>query len=327
VSFLVFINADRIFSSEMKIMIIPRNETIAVNMDEVINNAEKIPLTLSFYDEITQNEDINDLVLELPANKRKEFWDFAIKTERDANSGIIKITNFNADRVQAEIINRQSTSTLISRLSQYYDINKDVDIRIIEEPIINSLFGHNTYMSLLYSIILGVISGFLTSFVFSIIPASQNNFDIRNRFNLSLTNSLSNLPPIFRSKEKEVSMEKYDEFIDFNKQPLSVISQKTEKKQEDSKKNPETFVSLSKKATAPGNLPIADETVANEVVEKLYTNTVIPEEESEAEKKEAISQEPKFQAPKKEEPKKDIFREATPEEIKERLNKLLGGKL
>jgi len=316
VAFLAFLNMSRIFSSEMEVLLIPKSNTTAENIDKITADAENFPQALSFYDEMIKNGTINDPTKELPSSSRKAFWNSVIKTEKIDNSGIIKITAFSSDRVQAEIIDRQAVATLIGRLSQYYNIRTELDVRIIEDPVVVPTFSSNPLLLIVYSILLGLISGFLTAFIFSVIPAPKRSLPGEGRFNFSL----ANLPTFTKSEKKELKIGEEEKPIVFDKRPEAITSQKKEGPKKETIITPlPAFSFPQKKATAPGNLPIADEEAVLKIEERLYANG--KKEEPKEEKKEIIPEKPK--AP--EEPKKDIFREATPEEVKERLNKLLSG--
>ena len=305
-AFWAFLNANRVFSSEMEIILIPRNDITAKGIDQITTDAQNLPQTLSFYDEMVKNGNISDPKKGLPDIERKSYWNWAIKTEKTDNSSIIKITAFDPGRVQAETLDRQAVATLIGRLSQYYNIKTELDIRIIENPVVAPALGKNPFLLALYGLLVGMISGLLTAFIFSIIPAPDQSGERLSR----LAFTLANLPKLTKPKKEGIKIEENP--VTFDKRPEAIIPQKN--KEEIGAiiaPPPVVFSPFQKKSSAPVNLPIADEKTALDIEKKIYSN--------------GKKEEDKDPAPK--EQKKDIFREATPEEVKERLNKLLSGKL
>ena len=235
VFFVALINFNRVWESEAQVLIIPKSETAAENSEQMVENFKVLVASLSFYEKIAKDDEdlLDKTVSELPAGKKKIYWNSKIKTERLEKSGVIRIKTLDKSRFQSEALNNQAVKTLIAAAGFYYNIKTDIDIRVIESSVSKEIVSHSKIALFLESLagtfILTVIS-FLISF------------------------------SLFKNGKKEK------------------ISPRVQEKK--------TWVASS----VPENLPI-----------------------KEPEKQLAV-----------EEP---IIREATPEEVKERLNKLLSGKL
>lgn len=308
VFFLSFWKNDRAYSSEMDILFLPKNEAISKNLQSVIKNAQEISATLSFYNEIVKNPDISDPVEELPDDKRKKYWDSKITVKHADGDNIIRLFVVSDDISQAEIINRQATATLISSMSHYYNIKTELDMRIVDGPIITRTSGKNIYILIIYSLISGILTGIVTSWVSSLFPGPQKQrkkspFTVGAEKETDYFSPRKTLGNIFPAEEAPFEIRKKEEEKKISEKQKEVVADK--------------IVSGGSKASAPINLPVADDIAIQEMQAQLYGN---------GKKQEAQAEEKPIKEDSDAQPETDIFREATPEEVKERLNKLLSGK-
>jgi uncharacterized membrane-anchored protein YhcB (DUF1043 family) len=274
--FITGIGMSKIYKSEMRILLLPRSEVTARNIDQVLRNAEEIPLSLSFYNKMLElNTDIEDNLATLSDSQRKAAWDRIVKIDTVRKSGIIKINVYNKNQLQTEIISRQATSSLVTVLSKYYDIKTDLDMRIIDGPIVSIVSKISFWTLFLLSLILGILIGSVVYFMVKFFPKKESLFK---------SESLKKyLQPAFQGKAKTLSG--------------YFSSSKEEAENLDEMKAFEEAYSFEKKGSAPDNLPIADEKGDGlAVLQKSSEN---------------VSQ--------------IITREATTNEVKARLNKLLNG--
>jgi hypothetical protein len=255
--FLAFININRAFKSETDILVIFKSEKAAESADIILENLKVLPKSLSFYDKvIADNKDAqNEQILELPDYKRQKYWNETINIERIGGSSVLKFVAMDKDQYNAEVLSTQTVKSLIRIIGVYYDIKNDIDIRIINEPITESSFAGSYGFVFLESLLLGIILAFILNY--SLVLLEQNQPEEEKRASFSWT-----------YKEKK---------------ELEILPQ--EKK----------YQGFTKKASAPMNLPIAEDLI--------------------------------FEVSKKPEEKTPLTHEATPEQVKERLNKLLSGKL
>lgn len=258
VVFSIGINSQKIYQSEIKILILPKSAIAAQNIDQIIENAKEIPRSLSFYDKLVEfNPNIEDGSFNLPDQKRRDAWNSKMEIKRVDKSGIINISAFDKDQTQAEAISIQVAKDLATVMNKYYDTKADLDMRVIDGPIVYLVSQAKIISWVLMSLLAGLL---LSLAIFSIVGIYSEKF-FEPEKTIGSTFSLAGL-------------EKYD-----FRQPAVSLSQ-------------------DKKASAPSNLPIGDESII------------------------AVDEQPKELSL---EEKKYLHREATPEEVKERLNKLLRG--
>src|SRR3990172_5038247 len=113
VIFAVGINRNKVYQSEIRMLIIPKNEVTANNIDQITENAKEIPSSLTFYDKLVEtNPALEGGVLALPDKERRDLWNSKIKIQRVDGSGIIVVSAFDADQAQSEMISRQVTNDL-----------------------------------------------------------------------------------------------------------------------------------------------------------------------------------------------------------------------
>lgn len=297
VIFLAVINTNKTYQAEIDILFLPKNEVVARNVSQVMENAKQLPLTLAFYNNLVENNpDIEDGALELPNAKRKSFWNEKIQTKQIGTSGILRVRISDKSALQAENISRQVVAGISMQLSRYYNIKTEMDARIIDGPIITQVTKINVILWVFLSLLFGCILGFVVNAAMDFISEKNEN-SIENK-QIDFPQKTSIFPkidfPQMEIKKDKIFYENKD--IEFN---------------------------IGKKAPAPANLPIAEENFTF----KLSKEEVIASDEINAAEKIA---EPIISVDKNVDDKSfvDATREATPEEVKARLNRLLsGGKL
>jgi len=260
VIFSVGINSDKKYQAEIKILILPKSATLAGNIDQVIENAKEIPLSLSFYDKLVElNPSIEDGSFNLSDEKRRNAWNSRIEIKRIDKSGIISISAVSNDQAQAETTANQVAKDLSVVMGKYYNTQTDLDIRLIDGPIVYLV----SRASVLNWALLSLLAGFIISLlIFSVSGINPKRGPEPRR-----------LP---RSPFSLAGLAKFDP------------------------RKPASSVEPDKKASAPANLPTGDEPA---ITDEVKPKELSPEE------------------------KKYFHREATAEEVKERLNKLLRGNL
>lgn len=300
--FFIAINSNKPYQSSMDVLFLPKSDVSVRNVEQIIANAKQIPLSLSFYNKLIEiNSDIEDEASELPDAKRKDFWNSKIETKQIGKSGVVRLTTFAPDQMQAEILSRQTANSLMVVMSRYYNIKTDLDIRIIDGPITSQFTKTNIFLWIFLSLILGLILGFIVSFLTELIVGKIENKKDNRQIELEAqpTRFANFSFPIFGTENKKTLPIEPESIFDFNiKKEREILEPAVIE---------ESFAVAGKKAAAPSNLPIADEEI-------LFDSKSQPEEEMQFVEKivsDAVS--------------KDSSREATPEEVKARLNKLLSG--
>ena len=283
--------------SEVDVLLLPKNDATARNIEQVVGNAKQIPHNLSFYNKILElNPDITDTLNNLADDKRKQAWNAEFQIEQIRKSGMLRIKNFNADQWQAELLSRQIASSLVVVMNKYYDPKTELEVRIVDGPIASQITKNNVGLNLLVSLILGLIFGSVASILVKLV-SKKNDEDLSGEESAPEQGSFA-FPkisfPEIKINKPEVAPDQKKPF-DFKIEEEAALVQP---------KKESLFSFGSKKAAAPENLPVADEAILD----------MLPKEEPTEAPVEEIKTAPI-----------DTTREATPEEVRERLNKLLGG--
>lgn len=305
VLFLLLLDNFKKYQSEISILVIPKSEKAAADSEHIVENLKILPTTLSFYEKlIRDNDNLKDNFTNLSGKQKKKMWNDDLKVKREEKSSVITITIIKDDPEEARLISKAATANLLNIAGFYYDIKRDIDIRIIEGPIIHSFFN-NWFLIILSSIVAGMIVSFLINFVFYLSSSylKKKRREAKLRFKDTISEKSSRI--------KEESRKSFEEKI-VPEKSISV-SKKTEGKKDI--QHPISQVS-SKKASAPENLPFVDE--------EYFRNNIIRANGSNAPKT-MLEETPSKQ--KEEKKEAELQREPTQEEFKKRLNQLLRGDL
>jgi len=271
ISFIIGININKTYQSEVSILFLPKNSATAINIDNIIGNAQIISGTLKFYDSIlSADQGIDDYAEALPANKREEHWQSKISTENIKKSNILILRLQDENQLQALLLAEQTAWSLCQELSQFYNIRTELETRILDEASVSS---YPSWQNFLRIFIWSISIGFVLPLIFF------------------LVNGLLSFSPEPKKRKTQ------------KKQALAV----TQTLQTEFEPDLDEQWSPTKKAPAPDNLP--------------FDNKIVFDEEPREDRPNHIYNSLK------EITKKNSTREATPEEVKARLNKLLSGEL
>ena len=329
VIFVALINLNQTYESRTDILVILRSQTAVQNSDQILNNLAALPSSLSFYDKMIQdNPDVIAAGTEsMPDAEKKAYWDSKIKIERLPGSGILEITAIDPSMSRAEIFSESAANELVATAGFYYNIQADIDIRIIDGPITRQTCIYPEYI-LFFE---GLVGGFLLvtfAFFISFLLFGEKEENISQRPIRWTFTGEKTFSPLSRTLEnigwESAAIDLQKKRNDVKLKPVPEADKSEEKatpKEELQAEFPEAQLSTSKKAAAPANLPIAEDLPGFSVPQsKDNKPAIVPEK-----KEEALPAEEKKEA--ELEKKEPIIREATPDEVKERLNKLLSGKL
>lgn len=306
VAFLSFLDNNKKYHSEISIILIPKSEKAASDSEHIVENLKVLPTKLSFYNKLVRdNENIKDDLSGLSDDQRRSMWNNDLQITREEGSSIITIDVIKEDSTEAKMLSKAVTANLLNIAGFYYDIKSDIDIRIIESPIVYSAFDN--WASI---ILLSLAIGFLISFLVNSVLCLFFSYFQRKK---------DGPRKIFR----ETTWKKKDDLIKESGKlsEEKILPEKKiipEKKQEE-KHLPSPVAKIPQKgASAPENLPFVDE--------EYFRNNIIKNSGSAI--KEIPAEKPlvyKAEEVKKEEP--ELYREPTREEFKKRLNQLLKGEL
>lgn len=330
---ILFTQVFKVYRSEMTLMVVARSEKSAAQKKDIVENLSGLPQSLSFYDLLLEeNPDLADRNAYESAEKRRSDWRkiLDVSQPKIKNNPYIIIGITTSDRSGSEKIAQKTAQTLISMTGRYYDIRKDIDVRIIDGPVTIQETINRPLIA-----ILSFAAG-LAAFGLIVMFPKMKLRESGSRIKTSSFVALNGIKDIFSKKEavateegkkeiesiysaeeglkvesqqkvvsseKEIVPEVKEETTTYSKAPDNLpIAQETSAMYPNF---PEFPVSHPKMGGAPSNLPFADEN---------FVFMTAPEN--------VIDTEPK------EEPKEEIKKhEPTPEELKSRLNKLLQGEL
>lgn len=313
--FVASMNANQRYEAEAEVIFVPKNETVATHMEQVLGNAEHLTTFLSFYDRVLEDDpEIEDGAEELPAAERKDFWNGIIKAQRIEESGIVKIVAQSDYQTEAGMIASQSAQSLASVMSRFYDIRTDLDMRIVDGPIVKQVEKMSTILWLTISLLVGILAGAVLHIAIDwivkriYVKKNERRMDFP-KMKPAIFPRVS-LPENFMKKETPAAARNVFEF----------------KVEEEAALVPErkapTVLSREKRSSAPANLPIAEDFNFDTIKEEDFSAY---EDDSSASVE--LSAEKPAEVITHENPSEHLSREATPEEVKERLNKLLSGEM
>lgn len=313
--FLLFINAFSTHTAKVEILFNAKSETAALQSRQILDNLVALPKTLFFYDRLLKyNKDVRDIAAgENPVQRKKVWNEFITIRKIGKNSSIFEIAITTKLESDANQLAQKTVRNLFDTASFYYDIKNDIDLRVVDGPIVEK----NVFSGWFKALILSIVFGFLTAFILqSIINNSKKLF--------------SNGRQIFGGKswfdfgkktaESSEEEKKYLESLYISEQMRMQLGFQKKKEEEKKQKSAEfremkkltkmlepdkypNFREVPKtsqaKSSAPANLPIAEDT--------LFFN------------------EPPEETAQKDEQKE--YPEPSEEQFKERLNKLLKGEL
>lgn len=288
----------RSYRAEIIVLVISKTETPS---QEIAENMAEVTRTLSFYERVLADNDLIDDDFEGYApDKRKALWNKTFSAKRQAGSGALVLEARGNTPEKTKRLTKQTAQTLFSVAGIYYNVKTDVDMRIIDGPIVSYALAKPFFYGVT-SILTGLI---VTSFFFwALNVVSQFSAWQKTRT---------------RETHPEFSVGETVPWID----PRKFIPAKPKEL---------SFPSLAPQyvahAPAPANLPVAPEEallpIANE--QELPFEFETPSQEFEDmfsnDQAESLSfpvrGEHSIQQPKRDEP--------TSEEYKRRLNELLSG--
>jgi hypothetical protein len=306
------LNKSRVYEAETDILVLPKNEAMAGQLDSITDNFRAVLASLAFNDRISEGSDALAPGVELPNAKRKEFWNSKLAVTRVDESGALRIKNFDVDSTLAKELNADTVDSLIAVAGSYYNIKTDLELRIIDGPIVRRIASQNLILTISKSILwsLGLYLVFFFLFPIIFIKRDKEGREIPGRdFSQKISSTQKSNPLIIPEEENYFATKN---FFPPTQKPQVVVESKKVQSPKNSFSLP-TFPSFGKKAPTPANLPVSEEAVPDIFRQK----EPLPE----------VKKEP-VELDKTEEQAKDleyIPREATPEEVKARLNRLLGG--
>jgi len=307
------LNRSAVYQSETAVLILPKNEVVALNFDATVENFRQIMTSLAFNDRLSDGSEALALGVDLPNYKRKEFWNSKIAVTRVGESGVLKIGNFDASSILALELNNDTVDSLITVAGNYYNIKTDLELRIIDGPTVKKIIAKNSLLvvgeSMLWALGIYFFVFFLLPFVFIKKEVKERKLPGRD-FSREILLSQKPMPAILPEEENYFATKNFFGSVKKTEEAREIKLNKETPASKNTFSLP-NFPSFGKKAPTPANLPVSEDEVPDifrqkEIVPEVKTEMAEPTEN-------AINTE-------------YVPREATEEEVKARLNRLLGGK-
>jgi hypothetical protein len=299
---------ENFYVSQTEVLVIPKSEKSAANLEQTMETVRLIPGSLSFYDKLLEkNPDIIDRAAGLPSYQRKINWNEILRSDRVKKSALIRLSAQDENPLQAELLSKKSALDVSTVAAKYYDVRSELEIRIFDGPVTRKKSTVGA-LGIIFSLAVGFAGGAIGFLLFSVWQKNTFSASIpRPQFEKTdLQVSFPYGKPDFLSEE-----ERERELVELKKIHAEISS-----------------VGAGKKSAAPSNLPIGEEFVIEAI------KNASQEEKFQAEEKvdeirvhEATPQEVQARLEKLAHNNPGNSHSATPEEVKERLNKLLRGEI
>lgn len=316
-AFLFWLDFFRVYEAEVDILVI--GKTPVVSTEQVVENFVGLSRSLSFYDRVLAGDDqIDDDFQGYSKDDRKKLWRKTLSVKRIGESGILTLRAKNVSAETAKLLVEQSAKELFSVAGFYYNVKTDIDMRVVDGPIIRTRVD-NVILYSAVSIATGILFTSLFFLFLQITPfffqkTQKNRIDSRS---LPESSNGGKAYPHFNIGDS-VPLIDPKKFVPSRPTSLSYENYSQEEKQEE-KRIREEILSSSVKSSAPDNLPTAstkgDLPVATE--ELPFTFEDVKEENTTETFEESLQQAMPENEKKTSEP--------TVEEYKRRLNELLKG--
>lgn len=155
-----------VYRSEMILLVIPKNEKIAVASEEIAGNLNEMVGTLFFYEKLLRdNPSIEDEWADFSKDKKKKLWNEKIKAFHQAGSTTFVVEITDENQAQSNFLAKQSIGSLFNLAGRYYNIKTDIDLRILEGPITRMIL-RGWYWIVLAGILVGAFFSWLVQLFF-----------------------------------------------------------------------------------------------------------------------------------------------------------------
>jgi hypothetical protein len=284
--FSLFYAWNKNYQSQTLIIFYPKNQTSYQDLNVILANAEVIGKSLKLHDQLFK---VDSTLVISTLEKNKADWDKMLKIKRLANSSVLKINFIDPDYQKVQKLSKNYLKLLMPELAKYFNIETEVGFSLLEDTTISKV----NQWRLSQIIWFGIVGGILISWLL-------NSFSgkIRNRKLIKKIDSLKDLK--FSNSKKKTS-----------KKTEVYLNELVQKEKKNLVKKTKAPSNLEKGGVAPLNLPLA-----GDEIEKMFGATKNGLDYKTPKIKKGTIQEETLE-------ETSPIKEAAPEEVKERLNKLL----
>ncbi len=144
----------RSYEAEVTVLVISKTGVSGISQD-VAGNMVALTRTLYFYERVLADNDfIDDDFAGSTPDKRKASWNDRVSVERQKGSSALIVRAVGDTPEQAARLARQTAQTMFSVAGLYYNVKTDIDMRIVDGPIV-AWTMNNAFLFFLTSICTG----------------------------------------------------------------------------------------------------------------------------------------------------------------------------
>src|SRR3989344_172070 len=126
------------YQAEMTLLVIGKGE-LSGSAGEVASSLSELSQTLRFYDLLLERtEQFSDPYAGLSQDQRKKSFRSLFVAKRKPDSNIITLSVRSKDADDAKVLAQAGAETLFALTGFYYNIQTNVDVRVVEGPIVTA---------------------------------------------------------------------------------------------------------------------------------------------------------------------------------------------
>ncbi len=249
---LFWLDTFRLYQSEVRVFVMSKSPTVTT--DEIVANLSELSKNLSFSERVfARNDLLDDDFSDYSKDERKALWNETVTVTQSDKSSVLTVTARKTTLEQARLLSEETVKEIFSIAGFYYNVKTDIDLRIVDEPIVKPVLAHPVrYVLTSFGSALGV-----TALFFGLLSVIPLLFAKRKRVLVS-EHPVQAAPPVKHEKmEPTYSLGEAVPFIDPRKfiptRPTTLsfgMSHEEEVIRQE-------IISSAPKAPAPANLPVA----------------------------------------------------------------------
>ena len=257
--YLLVMSGNFSYTSQIDILLSPKNTKTAIHLDELKNNIVKI---------FNEKNSIDD----------------EINITAEENNSLIELKTVENSRQLAMTLSEENLMKFMNSISKYYDIKNDLEVRIVNRNVIKN--QRNIFYVSMWSIVVGSL---LASFIQLVIDniekirslggnkrqgkprqmsAGKIRNDLKNVLNFN-KEKIEKLSGVGQNSEKEKTEEKF-----VLKKEEKIIKESKNNNGEKTREFSEQNQTVFKKSSSPKNLPTAlmeeKEVITDENVQEIF---------------------------------------------------------
>lgn len=172
-SFLFWLDSFRVYQAELTMLVLAKSQ--AVDADQTASDLSELSKTLSFYDRVLSGTDLLDDDFEgYTPDQRRVLWNETVQVAQSDKGGVLTVTARQDEMEKAKRLAEETSKALLSVTSFYYNVKTDIDLRVVDGPIVSTVVAHPWKYGAV-SIGSGLVATALFFLVLAFIPALFEN--------------------------------------------------------------------------------------------------------------------------------------------------------